>query len=371
VGSRSGAEVESESGKSIFEEFFADPASFSKPGPVDGDTHCGMWCSSMGGGSKVGEWAMMFGNDVQKNFGSDPRNPVSAYSFNGGENLVVQWSGKQSFDAGKFAPTFGGWAKVQLMVVGNILDTLAEKGAYRISPDLGMGDNVHEVFNKMCAPGGADGKKHKYAIPLQWDAMREMGWTGFPREVLLKHYYRGVGEHMELLPHADVTVTECASTSDTQVFANDPPGTCHSKEELEQMLADVDRDLERDRNALTKGPNAPMNQLHYDEVKQVLARPFSERMVNIHTGKQEAGWEAITEDIVDFIKRSLERGSAGSTAQEKARLAKMKPFQRGLLVLKYSCEPAFMDFDGTKAGSFSFERIAVYLTRSETFKGSS
>jgi len=255
AGSRADAEVHSKSGKNVFDDFFADPASFSKPGPVDGDTSCGMWCRNMGSGSKVGEWSIWFG-DSRIWFGDDPRNPVSAYSFNGGENLVVQWSGKQSYDAEQFAPTFGGWAKVQLMVSGAIMEDLAEKGAYRVSPDLGMGDDEHAVFGKMCAPGGTGGKTHKYAIPLQWDGMREMGWLGFPREVLLKHYYRGAGKHMELLPQDDVTIAECADTSNTEVFRNDPPGTCHSKEELEQLLKDVDGDLEKDPSALTDGPKA-------------------------------------------------------------------------------------------------------------------
>jgi len=356
--------VDSKSGQNVFDDFFADPAAFSKPGPVDGDTLCGMWCRNMGGGSKVGEWTISFGNSMQKMFGSDPQTPVSAYSFNGGENLVVQWSGKKSYDAAQFAPTFGGWAKVQLMVSGAIMEDLAEKGAYRISADLGMGDDVHAVFGKMCAPGGTDGTTHKYAIPLQWDGMREIFWLGFPTEVLLKHYYRGEGQYMELLPEADVTVAECASTSAGtevfDVFRNDPPGTCHTREELEQLLSDVDGDLETNPNAFTEGPK---NRLHYDEVKQALALPFSEVMINIHTGNRESGWTKITDDNVFRIKRSLERGSTGSAAKEKKRLAKLKPFQQGLLVLKYSCEPPLMDFDGTKAGQFRFLGIVVYLTK--------
>jgi hypothetical protein len=362
-------EVDSGSGENnIFDEFFADPASFSKPGPVSGKSSCGMWCSAAGGGSKLGHWQFSFGNSMDRIFG-DFQNPVVTYSFNGGDNLVVQWKGTKSQDANKWAATFGGWSKVQLMVLEDGLDLNSGKGAYHISPDLGMGDNAHEVFGKMCAPGGADGKKHKYAIPLQWDGMREMGWTGFPREVLLKHYYRGTGKHMELLAEADVTISACASTSGTDLFKNDPPGSCHSKAELQELLGEVDGELEKDPSALRDGPKKDMNQRHYNELKQILAGPFQETMVNTLTGKEEVGWTKITSSNVGSIKSNLERSSAGSIARDSKSLAKMKPFQKGLLVLKYTCQRPFMDFDGTSAGQFRFENIVIYLAKQRAIKG--
>lgn len=292
-------------------------------------------------------------------FGVDPRNPVLAYSFNGGENLVVQWKGTKIMYAKKWDAIFRGWSKKQLMVLGGEV----AKGAYRISPDLGMGDNEHEVFGKMCAPGGADGKTHKYAIPLQWDGMREMSWTGFPTEVLLKNYYRGSGEHMLLLAEGDVTISACASTSGTDLFKNDPPGSCHSKEELQELLREVDGDLGKDLSALTDSSKKNMNQRHYNELKQMLAGPFKETMVNTRTGKEEVGWTKVTSSNVGQVKSSLDRSSTGTIARDTKRLAKMKPFQQGLLVLKYKCEPPFMDFDGTSAGQFSFQNIVIYLTK--------
>ena len=85
--------------------------------------------------------------------------------------------------------------------------------------------------------------------------------------------------------------------------------------------------------------------------------------VNTRTGKEEVGWTKVTPSNVGHVKSSLDRSSARSIARDREGLAKMKPFQQGLLVLKYTCHRPFMDFDGRSAGQFRFKNIVIYLTK--------
>eukprot|EP00930_Biecheleria_cincta_P011529 TRINITY_DN11441_c0_g2_i1.p1 TRINITY_DN11441_c0_g2~~TRINITY_DN11441_c0_g2_i1.p1 ORF type:complete len:204 (+),score=44.31 TRINITY_DN11441_c0_g2_i1:44-613(+) len=189
-----------------------------------------------------------------------------------------------------------------------------------------------------------------------------MALLGYPREALLKHYYRGSGTHMELLSQADVKITACANTAGTDWFKNDP--FCHTMAEIEQI-----------KNSPQRFDGNPV------ELSQIARSPPEDKMVNIHNGRKEEGWTQITESNVDSVKSSLESASqevrssrirfvnygfvkpSSEPAKEKARLARMKLFQKTLLVLKFTCERPWEPDDPTALGQFKFKKIAIYFTK--------